>query len=106
MWCDAFDASSGERCRIEVCNDAGRWPQTLGSSAHDDLCVPLAAMPAQAVRLLPSGPHLQVTALVANLVRVHQELLEAGASRRTDGAFEVGTISVKIHSSTPTDDSD
>ncbi len=94
LWCTVVETRTGARCRVWVRNDAGSWPQTLGSAADDGIRIDLGAMPPHAIRIVPSGSHLSVTAQVPDLVHVRGERLAAGSSRRVDGAFSIGTLFV------------
>lgn len=104
LWCIVVEERTGERCRVVVRNDAGNWPQSLGSGAADDIRIELAGMPPRAIVVVPSGRHLQVTAQAPDLVRVRGELLRAGASCRVDGAFTIGTMVVTFEHSDGHDD--
>lgn len=79
-------------------NEVGCWPQHLGSGPDDDIRLPTGAAPARAAALLPSGRHVQVTALVPNLVRVRNETLGEGESRRVDGSFDLGPLRITLRS--------
>jgi len=94
LWCTVVDGRTGERCRVVVRNEDGSWPQTLGSGANDSIRIELAGMPPRAIVIVPSGRHLQITAQVPDLVHVRGERLGAGAARRVDGAFAIGTMVV------------
>jgi len=106
LWCSVVEERTGERRRVAVRNDAGSWPQTLGSSPDDGIRVDLAAMPPRAILVVPSGRHLQVTAQVPDLVRVRGEQLGMGASRRVDGTFAIGPLLVTFEHAEDHDDED
>lgn len=88
------DATGALLHRLAVRNTIGSWPQYLGSGVDDDIRVSSPMVPARAVRLVPSGRHMLVTALVAGSVIVDGVLLAEGAERRADRSFEVAGIKV------------
>lgn len=96
LQCRIADGRGHELCRVPVRNDVGDWPQTLGSGPDDGIRVDLAGIPESVVLLHVSGRHLQVTARRAGVVCIRGERLGQGESRRTDGRFTVGDLTVEI----------
>jgi hypothetical protein len=96
LLCHYHNIITGRAGVCEVHNTSESWPQYLGSASDDDICIDDPAIPVRAVRIVPSGRHLQVTALVSDCVRVRGSLIALGQHVRVDGAFEIGPVRVRI----------
>jgi hypothetical protein len=98
------DAASGRRGELRVPNEVGSWPQVWGAEPSDDVRVEGLGIQPSAARLVASGLHVQITALVADHVRARDRLLAPGESVRIDRAFELGTVRFELIEPLPSED--
>src|SRR5207248_1138869 len=76
------NTATGESREVPLLNEVGAWPKFVGSHPDCEICVP--GLAEKEVELVPSGMHIGIKALSAN-VRVGERSLDQGQMTRMDG---------------------